>query len=173
MTEKNSKVADITARMSELDQERAALLAANQRARDNRQKAQLTIGEVIAKLDAIAKKTPDALVAWGADLESAHHIHPARFRELSLGIGGWIEGKKPGDWMPQFTTITLLDRLSDMINNHEVMQGWKGNEYIYEMSTFVYLDNYGSYSGERALVEVELVDGQVLFIEDDLDGDAA
>lgn len=103
---------------------------------------QLTLGELILKLEAIADKTKQVHFAF----EYAHPTQLDSWRgsydELALGFS--LEGQAP-------TVAALLEELKSAIG--KTFEGYKGGQYVMGKNTPVWVANYGN-TGNTGIVEV-------------------
>ncbi len=124
--------------------------------RDKRfaQSKQLSLGELIAKLEGIGDKTVNIEFAFVYAYPTTLDSWRGSYDELALGFAFEREENEP-------TVESLLKHLVESVGRTFV--GWKGGDYIMGKTTPVWVANPGD-SGQTAIVDI-IDAGWHIFIE--------
>lgn len=120
---------------------------------------QLTLGEIILKLEAInpkgKDKEPDVVFDFEYLFPTGIDSWRGAYDELALGFSGYSEGRNP---------MTISQFLALLKNCYErTFFGYKGGEYTMGKTTPVWVANYGN-SGNTVVLDVVDNEYQVILI---------
>jgi hypothetical protein len=121
---------------------------------------QLTLGDLIDKLEPIVKRQPDRIELYGEEASVRYDFEYLFPTEIDSWRGSYAElalnYKIDGEEM---TVSAFLQMLKDTVG--KTLTGYKGGEFTMDRDTPVWVANYGN-SGNTAVVEV--VDNEYVVI---------
>ncbi len=131
------------------------------------QSDQLSLGELIAKLEPIVKLQPARIKEWDREAVVVYdfeYLFPTEFRswrgsyaELALGFADYRR-QPPAAPMPVTEFLAMCQKTVGA-----TFHGYKGGDYLMGKNTPVWVANWGN-SGNTALVEVVDDDSQVILM---------